>query len=45
MLVDPKSPKKDSQVVSLSYAFWDLHVQKLLVERWRNWPLVDKTIR
>ncbi len=33
MLVDPKSPNKDSQVVSLSYAFWDLHVQKLLVER------------
>jgi len=30
---------KDGQVVSLFLCFWDLRVQKLLVECWWNWTL------
>jgi len=29
-----------SQTVSLFLHFWDLHEQKLLIERWWNWPQV-----
>ncbi len=39
--VDPKSAKRQS---SCQYflRFWDLHWQKLLLERWWNWPLMSE---
>jgi len=35
----PKAQKRQSSFQSF-LQFWDLHVQKLLVECWWNWPLV-----
>jgi hypothetical protein len=32
--------KKDCQVISVIWRFWDLRALKLHVERWWNWPQV-----
>jgi len=45
MLVDPKCAKKDSQVSSVIWRFWDLRAQELYVKRWWNWHQVRAYIR